>query len=189
MTATDFPGFNFILLFRTSNAPSMAITKSELGGHVLHCILSNDNRVCKSDEGLKSSFKVFILHAGHCYSSSFFPLKKHAARQFKQTLCSHFNSFIGFLHFCVINIIQFHFRWNIIKVYLRRKEIKKKLWIQVERFTSLFGQYFWAAFTFSILLPIIPFWSIWTLSQIPHFSACQVQLLIGDVLIVFAFWW
>ena len=93
--------------------------------HVLHCILSNDSRVCKSDEGLMSAFKVFILHAGHCDSSSFFPLKKHAARQFKQNLCSHFNTFIGFPHFCVINIIQFHFRWNIIRFYLRRKEIKK----------------------------------------------------------------
>ena len=78
--------------------------------HVLHCILSNDSRVCKSDEGLMSAFKVFILHAGPCDSSSFFPLKKHAARKFKQNLCSHFNTFTGFPHFCVINIIQFHFR-------------------------------------------------------------------------------
>ena len=43
--------------------------------HVLHCILSNDSRVGKSDEGLMPAFKVFILHAGHCDSSSFFPLK------------------------------------------------------------------------------------------------------------------
>ena len=87
--------------------------------HVLHCNLSNDSRVGKSDEGLMSAFKVFILHAGHCDSSSFFPL---AARQFIQNLCSHFNTFIGFAHFCLINIIQFHFRF-----YLRRKEIKKTL--------------------------------------------------------------
>ena len=92
--------------------------------HVLHCILSNDSRVGKSDEGLMSAFKVFILHAGHCDSSSFFPLKKHAAKQFKQNLCSHFNTFIGFPHFCVINVIQFHFRWNIIRFYWRKKEIK-----------------------------------------------------------------
>ena len=64
--------------------------------HVLHCILSNDSRVGKSDEGLISAFKVFILHAGHCDSSSFFPPKKHAARQFKQSLCSHFNTFKAF---------------------------------------------------------------------------------------------
>ena len=51
--------------------------------HVLHCILSNDSRVCKSDEGLMSAFKIFILHAGHCDSSSFFPLK-HAAKQFNK---------------------------------------------------------------------------------------------------------
>ena len=161
----------------------MAITKSELGGHVLHCILSKHSRVCKSDEGLKSAFKVFILHAAHCDSSSFFPLKKHAARQFKQNLRSHFSTYIGFLQFCVINIIQFHFRWNIIRLYLRRKEIKK-CWVQVEYLISFFRLYFWAAFTLSILLPIIPFWSIWTLSQISHFSACRVQLLNGDVLIV-----
>ena len=105
----------------------MAITKSELGGHVLHCILSIDSRVCKSDEGLKSAFKLFILHAGDFDSFSFFPLKKHAARQFKQNLCSHFNTFIDFLHFCGINTIQFHLKLNIIRFYLRRKEIKKTL--------------------------------------------------------------
>ena len=35
----------------------------------------------------------------------------------------------------------------------------KKLWIQVESLTSFFGLPFWAAFTLSILLLIIPFWS------------------------------
>ena len=69
--------------------------------NVLHCILSNDSRVGKSDEGLMSAFKVFILNAGHCDSSSFFPLKKHAARQFKQNLHLHFNTFIGFPNFSV----------------------------------------------------------------------------------------
>ena len=44
--------------------------------HVLHCILSNDSRVCKLNEGLMYAFKVFILRAGNCDSSSFFPLKK-----------------------------------------------------------------------------------------------------------------
>ena len=151
---------------------------------MLHCILSNDSRVGKSDEGLMPAFKVFILHAGHCDSSSFFPLKKHAVKQFKQNLCSHFNTFIGFLHFCVINIIQFHFRWNIIRFYLRRKKIKKAWNLQVESLAPFFGLPFWAAFTLSILLPIIPFWSSWTLSQISHFSACRVQLFNGDVLIV-----
>ena len=53
---------------------------------MLHCILSNDSRVCKSDEGLMPAFKVFILHAGHCDSSSFFPLKKHTVKQFKQNM-------------------------------------------------------------------------------------------------------
>ena len=60
----------------------------------------------------------------------------------------------------------------------------KKLWIQVECLTSFFGLPFWAAFTLSILLPIIPFWSSWILSQISHFSACQVHWLNDDVLIV-----
>ena len=56
--------------------------------HALHCILNNDSRVGKSDEGLMSTFKVFVLHAGPCHSSSSFPLKKHAARKFKRNLCS-----------------------------------------------------------------------------------------------------
>ena len=60
----------------------------------------------------------------------------------------------------------------------------KKLWIQVECLTSFFGLPFWAAFTLSILLPIIPFCSSWTLLQISHFSACRVQLLNDDMLIV-----
>ena len=63
--------------------------------HILHCILSNGSRVFKSDKGLMSAFKIFILHAVHCDFSSFFPLK-HAAKQFKQNQCSHFNIFIGF---------------------------------------------------------------------------------------------
>ena len=152
--------------------------------HVLHCILSNDSRVGKSDEGLMSAFKVFILHAGHCDSSSFFPLKKHAVKQFKQNLCSHFNTFIGFLHFCVINIIQFHFRWNIIRFYLRRKKIKKAWNLQVESLAPFFGLPFWAAFTLSILLPIIPFWSSWTLANFTFFTMSSPVVLNGDVLIV-----
>ena len=92
-----------------------------------------------------SAFKVFTLHAGHCDSSSFFQLKIHAARQFKQNLCSHFNTFIGFPHFCVINIIQFHFRQNIIRFYLRRKEIKKTL-----NPNRIFDIIFWSAFLTSL---------------------------------------
>ena len=165
----------------------MAITKSELGGHVLHCILSIDSRVCKSDEGLKSAFKLFILHAGDFDSFSFFALKKHAARQFKQNLCSQFNTFIGFLHFYVINITQFHFRWINIRFYLRRNEIKKTF-NPSRMFDIIFWRlFFWAAFTLSILLLIIPFYSVWTLLQISYFSACQVQLLNGDLLIVLCF--
>ena len=151
----------------------MVITKSQLGGHVLHCILSNDSRVCKSDKGLKSAFKVFILHAGHSDSSSLFPLKKHAARQFKQNLCSHFNTFIGFLHFCVINIIQFHFRWNIIRFYLRRKEIKKTL-----NPNRIFVIIVWSVFLSSLYFKQSfannPFWSVWTISKVSRFSACRV---------------
>ena len=113
----------------------------------------------------------------------FFQLKKHAVKQFKQNLCLHINTFIGFPHFCVIKIIQFHFRWNIIRFYLRRKEIKK-IWIQVESLTLFFGLPFLPAFTLRIFLPIIPFWSSWTLSQISNFSACRVRLLNGVLLIV-----
>ena len=42
-----------------------------------------------------SAFKIFILHAGHCDSSSFL-LLKYAAKQLKQNLCLPFNTFIGF---------------------------------------------------------------------------------------------
>ena len=52
-----------------------------------------------------------------------FHLIKHTARQFKQNLFPQFNTFIGFPYFCVINIIRFHLRWNIIRFYLRRKEL------------------------------------------------------------------
>ena len=120
--------------------------------HVLHCILSNDSRVGKSDEGLMSVFKVFILHAGHCDSSSFLPLKKHAARQFKQNLCLNFNTFIGFPNFCVINIIHFHFRQSIIRFYLRGKEIKKTL-NPSRMFDIIFWSVFLSRFALSILLP------------------------------------
>ena len=112
---------------------------------MLHCILSNNSRVCKSDEGLMLAFKGFILHAGHCHSSSFFSLKKHAVKQFKQNLCSCFNTFIGFFHFCVINIIQFHLKWNIIRFYLTRKEIKKTL-----NPSRMFDIIFWSAFLSSL---------------------------------------
>ena len=71
--------------------------------HVLNCILSNNRGVGKSDEGLMSAFKV-LSYMLDIDSSSFFPLKKHAARQLKQNVCSHFNTFIGFPQFCVIKI-------------------------------------------------------------------------------------
>ena len=124
--------------------------------HVLHCILSNGSRVCKSDEGLMSAFKMFIFHAGHCDSSSFFPLK-HATKQFKQNLCSYFNTYYWlfqyfptaiaatkgdmWINICVINIIQFHFRWNVIRYYLRTKGIKKTL-----SSSRIFDITFWSAF-------------------------------------------
>ena len=127
-----------------------------------------------------SAFKVFILHAGHCDSSSFFPLKKHAARQFKQNLCSHFNTFIGFPHFCFINIIQFHFRWNIIRFFLRKKEIRKTL-----NPSRIFDIIFWSAFLSSLYFKHSftnnPF--LESLDSLAN-SACRIQLLNGDVLIV-----
>ena len=135
---------------------------------MLHCILSNDSRACKSNEGLLSAFKIFILHTGHCDSSSFFPLKKEAAKQFKQNLCFLLNTFIGFPNFCVINIIQLHFRWNIIRFYLR-KEIKKSF-NPSKILDIIFVLPFQAAFTLSVLLPIISFWSSYTLANFRFFS-------------------
>ena len=45
----------------------------------------------------------------------------------------------------------------------------KKPWIEVESLTSFFDLPFRGAFTLSILLPIIPFWSSWTLSNLTFF--------------------
>ena len=98
-------------------------------------------------------------------------------------LCLHFITFIGFSHYRVINIIQFHFRWNIIRFYLRRNEIEKTL-----NASRIFDIIFWSAFLSSLYFKHyfanIRFCNIWTLSQISHLSACRVQLLNGDVLIV-----
>ena len=77
-------------------------------------------------KSVRSAFKVFILHVGHCDSSSFFLLKKHAVKQFKQKLCSHFNTFIGFQ--VKSGGISSNFIWEEMKL--------KKLWIQVESLTS-----------------------------------------------------
>ena len=142
--------------------------------------LCNDS---KSNEGLMPAFKVFTLHAGHCDSSPFFPLKKDAARQFKQNLCWHFNILIGFPHFCVINIIQFHLGGISSDFIWEERKLKKTL-----NPSRIFDIIFWydyqPASTLSILLPIITFWNSWTHTQISHFSACRVQLLNGAVLIV-----
>ena len=61
--------------------------------HVLHCILSNDRGVGKSDEGLMSAFKVLFYLLDIMILPHFFHIKKHAARQLKQNLCSHFNTY------------------------------------------------------------------------------------------------
>ena len=134
--------------------------------HELHCILSNDSRIGKSNEGLIPAFKAFILHAETCDSFSFFPLKKHAARQFKQNLFSHFNTFIGLPHFSVINIIQFYsgrvpsdFIWE-------ERKFKKAL-----NPSRMFDIIFWSAFLsslyfkhsfaqtfFSMLSPVVEWW-------------------------------
>ena len=61
-------------------------------------------------------------------------------------ICVHILTFFfGFLHFCVINIIQSHFRWNIIRFYFRRKEIKKTL-----NPSRIFDIIFWSAFLTSL---------------------------------------
>ena len=126
------------------------------------------------------TFKVFILHTGQRDSSPFFPLKKHAAIQLKQNLCSNFNTFIGFPHFCFINIIQFHFRWNIIRFFLRKKEIRKTL-----NPSRIFDIIFWSAFLSSLYFKHSftnnPF--LESLDSLAN-SACRIQLLNGDVLIV-----
>ena len=56
------------------------IRASQLAGFYMRATLalnglSNDSRVGKSNEGLMSAFEIFTLHAGHCDSSTFFPLK------------------------------------------------------------------------------------------------------------------
>ena len=125
---------------------------------------------------------VFILHAEHYDSSSFF-LLKNISRQFKQNLCLHFNTLIGFPISVLLASSNFP-SGGISSDFICEERKLKKLWIQVECLTSCFGLPFWAAFTLRILLPIIHFWSIWTLMKISYFSACRVQFLNADVLIV-----
>ena len=134
--------------------------------HVLHCILSNDSRVGKSDEGLMSAFKVFILHAGHCDSSSFFPLKKHAVKQFKQNLCSHLTLLLAFPISVLLTSSNFT-SGGISSDFIWEERKLKKLWIQAECLTSVF----WSAFLsslyfkhsfaqtfFSMLSPVVEWW-------------------------------
>ena len=98
-------------------------------------------------------------------------------------LCLHFIIFIGFSHYRVININQFHFRWNIIRFYLRRNEIEKTL-----NASRIFDIIFWSAFLSSVYFKhsfaYNPFPWVIGLSQISNFPACRVQLLNGDVFIV-----
>ena len=141
-----------------------------------------------------STFKIFILHAGHCDCSSFFPLK-HAAKQFKQNLCSHFNTFVGFFSISPQLLQRQRVIGGLISVLLTSSNFTtdgvpsdfiweerelKKLWVQVESLTSFFGLPFQAAFTLSILLPIIPFCSSWTLSQIHIFQHVQFSCFSFD---------
>ena len=137
---------------------------------------------------LNSTFKKFIVHAGHCDSFSFFPLK-HTARQFKQNLCSHFNTFIGFFSISPQLLQQQRVICGLISVlltssnltsdgisdYIWEEKELKKLWVQAESLTAFFGLPFRGAFTLRILLPLIPFRSNCTLSQISDFLSPVVE--------------
>ena len=114
--------------------------------HVLHCILSNDSRVGKSDEGLMSAFKVFILHDEHCDSSSFFPLK-HVARQLYKICVCILTLLLAF------PISVWLTSSNFTSDFIWEERKLKKLWIQAEYLTLFFGLLFWAAFTSNNLLP------------------------------------
>ena len=136
-------------------------TDEEFLLHVLHYILSNDSRVCKSDEELMSAFKIFILHAEHCDSSSFFVFR-YAAKQFKQNLCSHFNTFISFFSISPQLLQQQRVICGLISLLLTSSNFTtdgipsdsiweerklQKLWVQVELLILFFGLPFQAAFT------------------------------------------
>ena len=127
-------------------------------------MVNNDSRICKSDEGLMSAFKVFILHAEHGDSSSFFPLKKHENLN-KICVCI-LTLLLAFPIFVLLTSSNFtsgrissDFIWEEMKL--------KKLWIQAECLTSAF----WSAFLsslyfkhsfaqtfFSMLSPVVEWW-------------------------------
>ena len=148
---------------------------------VVKCLMNNSVCVLTSDDSvyLKEIFCYMCCILFEAITaefsnqmkdiSSFCPFRKHAAKRFKQNLCSNFNIFSDFPNFCVIGIIQFHFRWNIIRFYLRRKKIKKSL-NPSRVIASCFGLSLQRAFTLSILLQIILFWSSWTLASFTFFS-------------------
>ena len=138
-------------------------------------ILSNGSKVCKSDEGLLTAFKVFILHAGNCDSASFFPLKLNLFRILTLSL-----ALPNYVLLTSSNLTS----GGIWSDFIWEQSKFEKLWIQAESLTLFVGLHFWKAFTVGILLPIIPFLSSWILPQVSHFSASQVQLLNGDVIIV-----
>ena len=113
--------------------------------HVLHRILSNDSRVCKSDEGLMSALKVFILHAGHWDSSSFFPFKNMLPDNVNKICVLILTLLLAFPISVLLTSSNFtsgrissDFIWEEMKF--------KKLWIQAECLTSVF----WSAFLSSL---------------------------------------
>ena len=96
-------------------------------------ILSNDSRVCKSNEELMSAFNVFTLHTGHCDSSSFFQLKYMLPDNLNK-ICVHI---LTLLLAFPISVLLTSGGISSDSIWEERK--LKKTWIQVESLTSFFG--------------------------------------------------
>ena len=134
--------------------------------HLLHCILSNDSRVCKSDEGLMSALKVFILHAGHWDSSSFFPFKNMLPDNVNKICVLILTLLLAFPISVLLTSSNFT-SGGISSDFIWEERKLKKLWIQAECLTSVF----WSAFLsslyfkhsfaqtfFSMLSPVVEWW-------------------------------
>ena len=99
----------------------------------------------------------------------FFHLKEHAARQFKQNLFHILTLLLAFLISVLLTSSNF-ISVGISSDFMWEERKFSKTLNPSRIFDTIFGLPFWPAFTLSIHLPIILFWSSWTLSQISFFS-------------------
>ena len=115
-------------------------------------------------------WRTYLYSRHILHSSSFFPLTNMLPANLNKICVRILTLLLGFSISVLLMLSEFT-SGEIWSDFIWERKFESK-WIAWHHF---FGLSFWAAFTLRILSPIIPFWSIWTLSQISHFSACRVQ--------------